>query len=95
MQPPPHAVRQAITIKLGQHWGVRYLFVDDIREIRGAKMHFTDEQLIAMRGGLTAEEYRWKTLRKWLKKKKARPWGPGLGKSGKRQGEILFPLFAV
>jgi hypothetical protein len=28
---------------------------------------FTQEQLTAMRGGLTAEEYRWKTIRKWGK----------------------------
>jgi hypothetical protein len=27
---------------------------------------FTDEQLTAIRGGLTAEEYRWKLIREWL-----------------------------
>jgi hypothetical protein len=26
----------------------------------------TEEQLTAMRGGLTAEEYRWKLIREWL-----------------------------
>ena len=29
----------------------------------GSKVPFTEEQLTAMRGGLTAEEYRWKTIR--------------------------------
>jgi hypothetical protein len=33
----------------------------------GSKVPFTEEQLIAMRGGLPAEEYRWKTIRKWRK----------------------------
>jgi hypothetical protein len=35
------------------------------REIRGAKVPYTEEQLAVMRGGLTAEEYRWKTIRRW------------------------------
>jgi hypothetical protein len=30
-------------------------------------MPFTEEQLTAMRGGLTAEEYRWRLIRKWCK----------------------------
>jgi hypothetical protein len=34
----------------------------------GAKVHFTDEQLSAMRGGLTVEQYRRKTIRKWEKR---------------------------
>jgi len=34
----------------------------------GSKVPFTEEQLTAMRGGLTAEEYRWKTIRKWQRK---------------------------
>ena len=34
----------------------------------GSKVHFTEEQLTAMRGGLTVEEYRWKTIRKWGKR---------------------------
>jgi hypothetical protein len=29
----------------------------------GGKLHHTEEQLIAMRDGLTAEEYRWKLIR--------------------------------
>ena len=28
-------------------------------------MPFTDQQLTAIRGGLTAEEYRWKLIREW------------------------------
>jgi hypothetical protein len=28
---------------------------------------FTEAELTAKRGGLSAEEYRWKTIRKWLK----------------------------
>jgi hypothetical protein len=42
-------------------------FVAAPREIRGAKVPFTEEQLTAMRGGLTVEQYRWKTIRKWRK----------------------------
>lgn len=30
----------------------------------GRKVHYTEEQLTAVRAGLTAEEYRWKTIRK-------------------------------
>jgi hypothetical protein len=35
------------------------------RERDGGKVPFTEEQLSKMRGGLTAEEYRWKTIRKF------------------------------
>ena len=31
-------------------------------------MLFTEEQLLVMRGGLIAEEYRWKLIRQYLKK---------------------------
>lgn len=31
-----------------------------------ARVPFTEEQLTAMRGGLTAEEYRWKLIRELL-----------------------------
>lgn len=34
----------------------------------GGRVHYTEEQLTAMRGGLTAEEYRWKMIRKWGKR---------------------------
>ena len=34
----------------------------------GGKVHYTEEQLTAMRGGLTVEEYRRKTVRKWGKR---------------------------
>jgi hypothetical protein len=33
----------------------------------GGSPVFTEVELTAKRGGLTAEEYRWKTIRKWLK----------------------------
>jgi hypothetical protein len=29
------------------------------------RVPFTEAELTAMRGGLTVEEYRWKTIRKW------------------------------
>jgi hypothetical protein len=35
------------------------------RERGGGKVPFTDEQLAATRGGLTGEEYRWKTIHKF------------------------------
>jgi hypothetical protein len=38
-------------------------FVSIPRE-RRSKVPFTEEQLAAMRGGLTAEEYRWKSKRR-------------------------------
>ena len=31
----------------------------------GGKVHFNEEQLTVMRGGLTVEEYRLKLIRKW------------------------------
>jgi hypothetical protein len=34
----------------------------------GGKVHYTEEQLAVMRGGLTAEEYRWKLIREWGEK---------------------------
>jgi hypothetical protein len=33
----------------------------------GGRVPFTEAALTAMRGGLTAEEYRRKTIRKWLR----------------------------
>jgi hypothetical protein len=35
------------------------------RERGGSKVHYTDEQLIVMRGGLTVEEWRRKTIHKY------------------------------
>jgi hypothetical protein len=35
------------------------------RERGGGKLPFIDEQLTAMRGRLTAEQYRWKLIREW------------------------------
>ena len=37
-------------------------FIEIPRERGGGKVPFTDEQLLVMRGGLTAEEYRWKLI---------------------------------
>ena len=42
-----------------------WLFVEIPRECGGGRVPFTEEQLTAMRGGLSAEEYRWKLIRKW------------------------------
>ena len=43
-------------------------FIEIPRERGGGKVPFTEEQLKQMRGGLTAEEYRWKLIRHYLKK---------------------------
>ena len=43
-------------------------FIDIPRERGGGRVPFTEEQLEAMRGGLTVEQYRWKTIRKWGKR---------------------------
>ena len=40
-------------------------FIEVPRERGGVRVPFTEEQLTAMRGGLTAEEYRWKLIREW------------------------------
>ena len=40
-------------------------FIEIPRERGGGKVPFTEEQLTAMRGGLTAEEYRRKLIREW------------------------------
>jgi hypothetical protein len=42
-----------------------WLFVEIPRERGGGRVPFTEEQLTAMRGGLSAEEYRGKLIRKW------------------------------
>jgi hypothetical protein len=42
-------------------------FIEIPRERGGGKVPFTEEQLTAMRGGLTAEEYRWNLIRQHLK----------------------------
>ena len=41
-------------------------FIDIPREKRKT-VPFTEEELVVMRGGLTAEEYRWRLIRKHLK----------------------------
>ena len=35
------------------------------RERGGGRLLFTEEQLTAMRGGLTAEEYRWQLIKQF------------------------------
>ena len=40
-------------------------FIEIPRERGGIRVPFTEEQLADMRGGLTAEEYRWKLIREW------------------------------
>jgi len=40
-------------------------FIEIPHERGGGKVPFTEEQLTGMRGGLTAEEYRWKLIREW------------------------------
>jgi hypothetical protein len=42
-------------------------FISIPRE-RGSKVPFTEEQLTAMRGGLTVEQWRRKIIRKWGKR---------------------------
>ena len=37
-------------------------FIEIIRERGGGRVPFTEAELAAMRGGLTAEEYSWKTI---------------------------------
>ena len=43
-------------------------FIEIRPERGGVRVPFTEEQLSAMRGGLSAEEYRWKLIRQYLKK---------------------------
>lgn len=45
-----------------------WLFIEIPRERGGGEVPFTEEQLAARRGGLSAEDYRWKTIRKWGKR---------------------------
>jgi hypothetical protein len=40
-------------------------FIEIPRERGGGKAPFTEEQLDAMRGGMTAEEYRWYLIKKF------------------------------
>ena len=43
-------------------------FIAISRERGGGRVPFTEEQLEAMRGGLTVEQYRLKTIHKWGKR---------------------------
>ena len=38
-------------------------FIEIPRERGGGKVPFTEERMTQMRGGLTAEEYRWKLIK--------------------------------
>ena len=40
-------------------------FIETPWERSGGKAPFTDKQLAVIRGGLTAEEYRWKLIREF------------------------------
>ena len=40
-------------------------FIEIPRERGGGKVPFTEEQLTTIRGGLTAEEYRWRLIREF------------------------------
>ena len=40
-------------------------FIEIPRERGGGKVPFNEAQLTAIRGGLTAEEYRWKLIREF------------------------------
>ena len=56
-------------LKLAREFAARTKprFIEIPSERGGGKVPFTQEQLTAMRGGLTAEEYRWKLIREFLK----------------------------
>ena len=41
-------------------------FIEIPGERGGVKVHFTQEDLNSIRGGLTAEQYRWKLIRLYL-----------------------------
>jgi hypothetical protein len=56
-----------IEIKPEPRRKVRATFIEVPRQRGGGRVPVTEAELTAMRGGLTAEEYRWKTTRKWLK----------------------------
>jgi hypothetical protein len=43
-------------------------FIAIPRQRGGGKVHYTEEQLTAMRGGLTVEQYRWKITRSLSRK---------------------------
>ena len=46
-------------------------FIEIPRERGGVRVAFSEEQLNDIRGGLTAEEYRWKLIREWCKARHA------------------------
>ena len=56
-----------IEIKPEPRRKVRATFIEIPPQRGGGRVPFTEAELTVMRGGLTAEEYRWKLIRKWLK----------------------------
>ena len=57
-----------IEIKPEPRRKLRPTFIEIPLQRGGGRVPFTEAELTAMRGGLTAEEYRWKTIRAYLKK---------------------------
>jgi hypothetical protein len=52
---------------------IRATFIEIPRQRGGGRVPFTEAELKAMRGGLTAEEYRWKMIRKFRTTVHSRP----------------------
>jgi hypothetical protein len=52
---------------------IRATFIEIPRQRGGGRVPFTEAELKAMRGGLTAEEYRWKMIRKFRTTVLSRP----------------------
>ena len=57
-----------IEIKPEPRRKVSATFIEVPRQRGGGSVPFTEAELTAMRGGLTAEEYRWKMIREWREK---------------------------
>ena len=57
-----------IEIKPEPRRKVSATFIEVPRQRGGGRVPFTEAELTAMRGGLTAEEYRWKMIREWREK---------------------------
>jgi hypothetical protein len=56
-------VRKALARAIAARTKPRFI---EIKPEKRSGVPFTEEQLSAMRGGLTAEEYRWKLIRDFL-----------------------------
>jgi hypothetical protein len=62
-KPKPLEERLALAREIAARTPPR--FIEIPRERGGGKVHYTEEQLTAMRGGLTVEEWRRKVIRKF------------------------------